>query len=139
MTTGRINQVTILTGGRRPPRGRQAPDGTPGASPGQSSSLGRGARRQPGPRQQGRRTRGLEADGCQRAIHLPPLSSPRCGPPQSADRANRPLTDCDMRTSEEGYRKPVTPEGGYRPGLTPECLGENDSHRPTIHRPQHCR
>ena len=73
------------------------------------------------------------------AIQLPPLSSPKRGPPQKTDRA--PLeatTDCDMRTSGGGYRRPVTPEGGYRLRLTPECLAFNDSHRPIIHRLQHC-
>lgn len=73
------------------------------------------------------------------AIQLPPLSSPKRGPPQKTDRA--PLeatTDCDMRTSGGGYRRPVTPEGGYRLRLTPKCLAFNDSHRPIIHRLQLC-
>jgi hypothetical protein len=54
---------------------------------------------------------------------LPPLSSPRRGPPQSRS-GREAVTDCDMHTSGGGYRGPVTPGGGYRPWFTPEYLKE---------------
>jgi hypothetical protein len=54
---------------------------------------------------------------------LPPLSSPRGGPPQSPS-GGEPTRDCDMHPSGGGYLSHghVTKDG-YRLGLAPKCLG----------------
>lgn len=71
-----------------------------------------------------------------RPIQLPPLNFPRDGPPQKWGFEAQEGADphCDIRPSEGGYQPPVTFENGYELRLTPECLLENDGHRPTIHR-----
>ena len=57
------------------------------------------------------------------AIQLPPLSSPRDGPPQSP-LGREPTRDCDMHPSGGGCLLRVTSASdGYQLGLTPKCLG----------------
>ena len=117
MTTGRINQVTILTERRcnahRPPpetphRGgrivsRSGPAGMPEAQP--VGSPGRIAAR------------------CPRAIQLPRLISPRDGPPQRRRRAREghllPGT-CTPRA--EGTSHPSRRENGYGLRRSPDGL-----------------
>ena len=71
-------------------------------------------------------------------IQLPPLSSPRSGPPQRIvwSLKGQPRS-CGIYPSEGGYRKSVTSTeiDGYRPRLTPGNLIKNHSQRPVIHRP----
>ena len=126
MTTGRINQVTILTPLQRteaPIRGE-----TPRRE--QSSSLEGGGSRAhldpPGLPE-------LRLHGFPGIIQLPPLSSPKDGPPHGCS-GPKPIPVCDMRPSGGGYLPPVTSEDGYRLGLTPKCLKDKGSHRPIIHR-----
>jgi hypothetical protein len=138
MTTGRINQVTILTGGRPRPRRGAPSDGTPGASPGQSSSLGRGDPRVARPPTHDRRARRLQAGVAGRAIHLPPLSSPRCGPPQDRSGHGPPRT-ATYAPQEEDTAGRSHPKAATGQGLPPSVFCKNDSHRPTIHRPQRRR
>lgn len=58
-----------------------------------------------------------------KAIQLPPLSSPRDGPPQGPS-GREPARDCDMHPSGGGCLSLVTSASdGYQPGLTPKCLG----------------
>ena len=114
MTTGRINQVTILTSaGAAAPRGAR---GGAGARPRGRVVAWRG---RPGARHRPRQPRGATRA---RTIQLPPLSSPRGGPPQ--ERVGRDgLTR--LRHASLGRRMPYAghaPEGGYRPGRAPESL-----------------
>lgn len=53
---------------------------------------------------------------------MPPLSSPKRGPPQGRRRGGR--SNCDIRTSGGGYRPPAIGEERrkQRLRLTPECL-----------------
>jgi len=103
MTTGRINQVTILTG-RSP-----AEAGTAGEPP------GGGQNRWPvGEGTPYTRPDGVPAAEASRALCGPsnchPLSSPRRGPPQTWRLRpwERPA-DCDMHPLGGGYQPPVTP------------------------------
>ena len=117
MTTGRINQVAIVAG-------RPAPEGAgAGTSRGKPELLeGRGADRSHDTRS-GEVFR-AEAAKALRIIHLPPLSCPRSGPPQTWGCAARDAgPPCNIRSSAGGYQPPVTPGGGYGLRLTPECLG----------------
>ena len=69
-----------------------------------------------------------------RAIQLPPLSSPRDGPPQTWGFATpEPAHPATCTPQSGGYQPPVTPGGGYGLRSTPECLPDNGGHRPTIH------
>ena len=122
MTTGRINQVTILKpveGPRRARLGggplRREPAG--GGVVVKVGAANRSARR---PRlRSAQRTR----VGASKAIQLPPLSSPRDGPPQGPS-GREPARDCDMRPSGGGCLSLVTSASdGYQPGLTPNGLG----------------
>ena len=109
MTTGRINQVTIFV-----PKGR--PDGQPrppNPHRGRKSlhRKGRGPRPTPNPHA-GHPVKG----GRVTVIQLPPLSSPRRGPPQSPRRPYRQPRDCGIHPSRGGHQPPVTsiPENGDR-------------------------
>ena len=127
MTTGRINQVTIL---RRWPRGvagnrRLAPPAE------QCTLVG------------GRPERYLSTKGSRsvgynrfpRAIQLPPLCSPRDGPRHGRSGARR-LRGVPHLTRRRRIPSAHHARSGYGPGLTPKCLVNNDSHRPVIHRLQ---
>ena len=125
MTTGRINQVTIVSLGASR-HAKKGDLGTEGARPeGRALSRYQGRGRtircgsQPEPHW------GAEAhQERRRAIQMPPLSSPKDGPPQRVKghdpKGSAPR--CDIRLSREGYQLPVTPGSGYGLRLTPECL-----------------
>ena len=69
---------------------------------------------------------------------MPPLSSPRCGPPQRTGRAigHHGLRHTPLRRGipRAGHALRRLPARAY-----PQRSCKNDSHRPTIHRPQHRR
>ena len=84
MTTGRINQVTILSPAARTPRGVHGSRGAPVPKDGQSRQVvGAGPRSTPSPSPLEGRSRPRRV----RAIQLPPLSSPRDGPRQGVESA----------------------------------------------------
>jgi len=121
MTTGRINQVTIVARypGLRPKA--EGIDRRSGVEPKPDARAAQPPRPQP--------------PGASRPIHLPPLSLPRGGPLQAWEFAARKVgPHCNIHPSVGGYQPPVTSGDGYGLRLTPDCLGDNDSHRPTIHR-----
>ena len=127
MTTGRINQVTILS---RAPEGH----GRPPAEQAAEQCTRRAALERP---RLGSRSRGY--DRFPSTIQLPPLCSPRGGPQHNRSGARRrhrvSHTTLRRRLPSAGHA-----QGGYRPGLAPKCLAENGGHRPVIHRPlQHWR
>ena len=71
----------------------------------------------------------------QPAIQLPPLNSPRSGPPQG--NAGPARATCRLRHAHLEWRISAThhaPGDGYRLRLTPECLEDNGGQRPVIHR-----
>ena len=105
MTTGRINQVTILNAVTRVAA-------RPGG-PRQSSSL-RGAQSTQRVAARSRARRGRHA------IHLPPLSSPRAV--RGTSGRARAVPECSMHPARGGYRPPVTPRDGYQLRLTPKGL-----------------
>jgi len=122
MTTGRINQVTILS---RAPEGR----GRPPAEQAAEQCTRRAALERP--------RLGSRSRGCNRfpsTIQLPPLCSPRGGPRHGRSGARR-----RHRVSHATLRRRLLSaghaQGGYQPGLAPKCLEENGGHRPVIHRP----
>jgi hypothetical protein len=123
MTTGRINQVTILS------RGTQRPLGKPPVNGRQSCTVVGGRRSDP----QHQRSPELGYNRFPQAIQLPPLCSPRDGPRYGCSGARR-----FHRVSHATLRRRIPSaghaRGGYQPGLTPKCLVNNDSHRPVIHR-----
>jgi hypothetical protein len=123
MTTGRINQVTILS--RSP---REAPANRP-QSGRQSSVLEGRCGKRPAPSVPGARA----TTGPQGTIQLPPLCSPRGGPRHHRSGARR-----RHGVSHATLRRRLPSAGharsGYQPGLAPECLADNGGHRPVIHR-----
>ena len=122
MTTGRINQVTILS--RRPERRRPT-----ARRAGGRAVTGGSLREHPRPRSPEPELR----QGPQGTIQLPPLCSPRGGPPHRRSGARR-----RHGVSHATLRRRLPSAGharsGYRPGLAPECLADNGGHRPVIHR-----
>jgi len=140
MTTGRINQVTILNA--RP--GTRGPPSRP--SPPKRVEVVK-TRRTGTHKFAGRPATALFPlrEGSRQAIHLPPLSSPRRGPPQNwVGPVERAPPNCSMHPSRGGRRSPVTsrdPEAPQRL-LTTTCPQTSDeifSQRPTIHRPHRAR
>ena len=131
MTTGRINQVTILTGQAAAPKG----DG-PGEPPGRRSGLVKRSGARPKPVHPARETPEAEAQGISIGHPIAPTEFPRGWSAHSmwgfATRNAGPL--CGIHALEGGYQPPVTPGDGYELRLTPECLTDNDGHRPIIHR-----
>lgn|SRR5690349_17208299 len=115
MTTGRINQVTIL--GLWSPEG---PRPTAGVSPAAEQFTVVGGRLERYLSTYGPQSLGY--DGFPRAIQLPPLCSPRDGPryhyvlaPGAGHRVSH--LALRRRIPSAGHAR-----GGYRPRLTPECL-----------------
>ena len=111
MTTGRINQVTILTPqpwgvGDPPPRqGKVLRDsGLQGLVSRRWSSTVSYATRYRA-KATGARSRGY--NGFRLPIHLPPLSSPPHGPPHAVGRLGPP--GCDMCASGGGFSPPDLP------------------------------
>ena len=132
MTTGRINQVTILTG--RPLRSEGRKDHRqPSIKKG--SGLVKRSGREPKPNAQPRSPLGPKPPKV-------PMGDPICPTelPKEWSAATLGIHDpkacprCAIYSSEGGYQPPVTPGGGYELRLTPKCLWDNDSHRPIIHR-----
>ena len=114
MTTGRINQVTILNPGAHPERTRR------GGPPKGGAECYRG-----GEHARWTQPRGAAcADaGCrQSTIQLPPLSFPRGGPPQGI-RVFRPPCQAACALQVEGHDHQSTPRGGYWRRHSP--LGSN--------------
>ena len=69
------------------------------------------------------------------AIQLPPLSSPKCGPPQSRGRQKPNARTVTCTPQEEDAVHPhVSTECRKRAWAYPQVSYENVSHRPTIHR-----
>ena len=131
MTTGRINQVTIVPG-RAPHASERSPEAKRTAEPGV-------AKRQ----------------GVERSVRLRPGATSRLAPPmEPAGHPIAPTESLGKRSAAEalragegnaraprhrfpGGRIPAARHalvGGYRHRLTPECLVANSGHRPTVHR-----
>jgi len=115
MTTGRINQVTIL--GLWSPEG---PRPTAGMSPAAEQFTVVGGRSERYLSTYGPQSLGY--DGFPRAIQLPPLCSPRDGPRYhcvSGARRRRKVSHLALRRRipSAGHAR-----SGYRPRLTPKCL-----------------
>ena len=134
MTTGRINQVTILT-----PAGASGDD-NPGLNSRGSSSSYRKERGRIQARPRGHRPprRGGPRDHLFAPTEVSQVWS------TAGERAARGGCDvaaiCTPRVEDTPTR--VTSDqrsDGYRAGLTPENLRKTFSHRPIIHRPQHAR
>ena len=136
MTTGRINQVTIFAASP-PPESERLAVPTPVDGGGMSRKVGGSSRDwSPGPGA----FRGRSRRKALKPIQLPPLNSPRGGPPQrrrGIDPGPTP-SRCNIRLSKGGCQPLVTSEDGYELRLTPDCLRDNDSHRPIIHRLLQC-
>ena len=128
MTTGRINQVTIVH------RHRQRSGSAPAAPRG--SGVVTGGTRGRSPAVQSRAAPGRKhRQSADSIIHLPPQSSSRCGPPQFG--AGPARATCRLGHARLERRMPAAchaPEGGYRLRRAPECLVFSVRHRPTIHR-----
>ena len=133
MTTGRINQVTILRVRSHTLEGRSRLV-TPHPRRDDQDIYKVGDRAEaPCP---ARATPGAEAaERSPRAIQLPPLSFPRSGPGQTWGFATLNAgPHCPIRPSEGGYQPPITwgpppcseaasgMPTGYRLRLTPKCL-----------------
>jgi hypothetical protein len=107
MTTGRINQVTVLTP-RLPPR----------RDPGDQGRVV--CWKEEEPRRAGAWSRAAQDP---QAIQLPPLDSLNGGPPHGG-QALGAIAECRIGRSEGGYRWPITPTGADSSlGLPPNVLG----------------
>ena len=116
MTTGRINQVTILTGPLSPrgSSGRERPEGRTGLLQSRSGSRPRSAWTCPCADPTPEHATGHP---------IAPTEFPKAWSAADAEvQARRRDPHCDMHTSRGGYQPPVTPEGGYELRLTPECV-----------------
>ena len=122
MTTGRINQVTIVepAGGSITPR-----------AAGDFSQFG--GVEHPAGHLAANRIAGLAPT----AIRLPQSNSPERRPPKRAE-PNQP--HFNMVVPDGGYPSPVTSSERRLPvhERTPECVGGIDGQRPTTHKPQQC-
>ena len=143
MTTGRINQVTILR-----VRSHTLKERSRLVTPrpvGRSGYLqGWGTGRSPPPSPDDPRGRSRRRPP--RAIQLPPLSSPRGGPRQTWGFATLNAgPHCPIHPSVGGYQPPITrvPRRAVKQLAGPPRVSasvdlrmswENASHRPTIHR-----
>jgi len=137
MTTGRINQVTILNGvPRRVPR-------YPLTRAEQFTVALSGQRPTPLLGPEGRQRHGVPLRTPQRRVLWSYAATPNSNRDPIAPTefptgwsVAQVLLQCDMQPAGGGYRSPVTSEDGYRLRLTPECLGIRVDHRSVIHRLQ---
>ena len=135
MTTGRINQVAIVspaTPAAKPGAGGGPRGGAPGDARGRGPGSHLGAR--PGG------SAGAEARRRAPTGHpIAPTGFPkgRSAPRLLRGRKPKPA-DRSIRPPRGGRQPPITPGGGYRLRRAPKCLTDNASHRPTVHKlPQH--
>ena len=110
MTTGRINQVTIVPGEHALPSALHA--GLRSSLKGALSG-GPDAARPAGRRSYAHRT--------PPTIHVPPLSFPPSGPPHHESH-HEAVIACAMRPARGGDLGCVTSGDGYQRWLSPECL-----------------
>jgi len=114
MTTGRINQVTILTaGGRATHRDPPSPGGRA------VHQRSRGRRRPPAPRSPEQKLHRSP-----RAIQFLPQSSPGDGPPYRRSGCHRPPSRSRTYApqEEDTHSRSHLVRDGYLPGLSPECV-----------------
>jgi hypothetical protein len=119
MTTGRINQVAILSFRAGPPAGG-------------GNVAGKSARRRPGTslRGWGPRARAAAAEcqrqlrGVRRAHSIAPTEFSKGRSAAGSSRAAGASVRRDMRPSEGGYPSPAAPWGSNRMGPSPENLAE---------------
>ena len=152
MTTGRINQVTIVlaTGhARETPTGGLLPTLTPQLDPprreGRSFSYDRPRRRREHASARANAQPGTAPPPAREwpsnsVIQLPPLSSPRDGPPQNSLGPRK--DDCETVTwapREEDTAGRSRRQGRLPTAAYPRKSDKNLSQRPVIHRPQHHR
>jgi hypothetical protein len=127
MTTGRINQVTTLN-----PRGAERsrveshPEGRPSIAT-RKERTGRCA--------QPEASRRAEREGPPVTIHLPPLGSPRGGPPRCSSSPRAARYRC-MRPSSGGVPSPCHAARRLLVRACPRGSDGGVSHRPATHRPQ---
>ena len=69
------------------------------------------------------------------AIQLPPLSSPRCGPPAGWLQRQRLRLPGTCTPQEEGILRQSRPEGRLPARTCPQLSLGIDGHQPVIHRP----
>jgi len=124
MTTGRINQVTIVGTprekrpaefGRERPRAATHPEGQNGwleEAPGRNPESPTEREPRPGQKARGREPRGHP---------FAPTEFPR-GPSTAGALGPEAFARCDMGPQGGGFQRPITPEGGYGPRLAPEFL-----------------
>ena len=132
MTTGRINQVTNVTG--EPPASERPPE-TPPRWEGQDSLRGWGGPR--GPRRARADSIPFEerSERSGRAHPIAPTEFPkeRSAAGAGAGAVAGPHTAACV-PQEEDTLNPSRPRGdGYGHRLTPKCLTDGDGHRPIIH------
>jgi|HubBroStandDraft_2_1064218.scaffolds.fasta_scaffold252221_1 hypothetical protein len=125
MTTGRINQVTILTAGGRPPT--ETPPGNGGAE-----QFTRGREDGDVPRAPGSPEQKLH--GSHRAIQFLPQSSPEGGPPYRRSGCHRPPSRSRTCTPQEEDTHSRSRQGRLPAQAFPQVRADNDGHRPTVHR-----
>ena len=116
MTTGRINQVTILTGPLSPrgSSGRERPEGRTGLLQSRSGSRPRSAWTYPCADPTPEHATGHP---------IAPTEFPKVWSAADAEmQARKPDPHCNIHTSRGGYQPPVTPGSGYRLRLTPKCV-----------------
>jgi hypothetical protein len=124
MTTGRINQVTILTAGGRATR--RDPPGEGGRAVHQRS---RGRRRPPAPRSPEQKLHRSP-----RAIQFLPQSSPGDGPPYRRSGCHRPPSRSRTCTPQEEDTHSRSRQGRLPARAFPRVRADNDGHQPTVHR-----
>jgi hypothetical protein len=129
MTTGRINQVAILSFRAGPPAGggtsqERAPGGAPEL------------RYEGGARGPGRRLPSARGsyEACAAPIQLPPLSSPRGGPPRGVVGPQGPPYAATCAPQKEGTRPRPRPGAATGWGLPPR-IWRSVGHQPAVHRP----
>lgn len=129
MTTGRINQVTILTGipGIAATKSRELPVKEARSAP----RLGRARRRNARPEHSERRVTACEP----LTIQLPPLKFSRNGPPQND--AGPVRATCHLRHIflQRGISSTChAPRDGYRLRSSPKFVSSSAGDQPIIHR-----
>jgi hypothetical protein len=125
MTTGRINQVTILTAGDGATR-RDPPPRRGGRAVHQRSG---GRRRPPAPRSPEQKLHRSP-----RAIQFLPQSSPEGGPPYRRSGCHRPPSRSRTYTPQEEDTRSRSRQGRLPARAFPRVRADNDGHQPTVHR-----
>jgi hypothetical protein len=123
MTTGRINQVTILT---------LEPEGSNVNSRRSRAVTERRKDVNLEPQWDAPWSKATQG---YLTIHLPPLSSSQGGPLHKS-QSQKAVSQCNIHLARGGYHSRVTSKDGYPIRFAPECLRNRFDHRSLIHRLQ---